>query len=145
MSFCNHWLEPTCFFGFKRGDPKTPKLGVKLKNWNKLNKLKNSWNIFPSLLIVFNTKRVSVARLHSLIIYFLFIGGLRISSLWIFETYLMTNGNIVDKLFIRLFCFFLHFLTFIDLLILFLDTMITIASLSHTLGLDLRCVQRYII
>ena len=21
MSFCNHWLEPTCFFGFKRGDP----------------------------------------------------------------------------------------------------------------------------
>ena len=21
MSFCNHWLESTCFFGFKRGDP----------------------------------------------------------------------------------------------------------------------------
>ena len=57
MSFCNHWLEPTYFFGFKRVDPNFFKFGYLVENWYKI--LSFAGEIAVSLDNSFSTAQIS--------------------------------------------------------------------------------------
>ena len=63
MSFCNHWLEPTCFFGFKRGDPNFFKFGYRVENW--YEKLSFAGEIAVNLFGSFITAQISSICLDS--------------------------------------------------------------------------------